>query len=326
MAAVTGLAVLSLPACGAVTSAAGIQPPPVAVTTDASLGTDQAKNILRRAFTAAQQSGGTDAAAETARKVAYADQALTAAQARTTLAAVAPVPGAGSPVISPAQPGLLAVTRGPGYPRAIVAQTVPAAGRLPVLHLLTSPNVVTPFRIRASATMLPSSTVKRFDPLGRGSALVGDDAKLAVTPSALLTAYAAGLPFTTKAPTDAPFISDSFSTQVRTNAAKQAADVAVQSAFTQAHKVVPGSIFAVQQAAGDALVFGVIERTDLFSIKPGQSLNAPKEFVALVPGKAKIIRKATMTTLEFVVFAVPASSGKAVLVAADDQLVAAAGS
>jgi hypothetical protein len=83
----------------------------------------------------------------------------------------------------------------------------------------------------------------------------------------------------------------------------------------------------VRQASGDALVFGVMERTDSFEVKSGQAVNtvANKEFV-LLTGKKRVTQAASITTLEFVVFAVPRSTGQATLVAAREQAVAGSGS
>jgi hypothetical protein len=103
--------------------------------------------------------------------------------------------------------------------------------------------------------------------------------------------------------------------------------VAVQATFSQVHKVIPSSVYAVRQASGDALVFGVIERTDSFGVKEGQHVKtaANKAFV-LLTGKKLVTRSASITTLEFVVFAVPRSTGQATLIAAREQIVAGSGS
>lgn len=321
---------LALSGCAAAGPLVGLQPPPAAVPSVAPLTGPHARDILSRAFTAASQAGsdtGAQADRDTgARSIAYAGPALTAAGARARLDAVQPGLGGGSWALSPSQPGLLALSRGFGWPRAMVAQTVPSGGSLPVLHLLTSPDALTPYRISISASMLPNSTVRRFDPLPQGSRLVTDGAGLAVAPTALVTQYAGALSFPAHSVPNPAYAADPFAEQVRQNAAAQARSVTVQAGFTQRHEVVPGSTCAVEQAGGGALVFSVLKRTDTFDVKKGQSLTAPKEFTALVPGRARITSKATMTTLEFVVFGVPAGRGPATLVAASEQLVAAAGS
>ena len=209
----------------------------------------------------------------------------------------------------------------------MVAQTVPSGGSLPVLHLLTSPDALTPYRIAVvghHAAELHRAAVR---PAPAGVAAASPTApSLAVAPTALVTQYAGSLSFPARTVADPAFTADPFAGQVRQNASTQAASVAAQSGFTQRHDVVPGSTYAVQQAAGGALVFSVLKRTDTFTVRKGQSLTAPKAFTALVPGRTRITSRATMTTLEFVVFGVPASSGDATLVAASEQLVSAAGS
>jgi hypothetical protein len=325
--ALTASAAVALSGCAAVGPVVGLHDAPAAVTATAPLTPSHARDIVSRAFTAASQAASTTgAAADKARATAYTGPALTAATARSGLDSVQPGQGGSSPALSPSQPGLLALSRGFGWPRAMVAQTVPSGGSLPVLHLLTSPDAVTPYRITASATMLPNSTVRRFDPLPQGSRLLADGTDLAVAPTALVTQYAGSLSFPARRVADPAYTADPFAGQVRQSATTQAASVAVQSGFTQRHEAVPGSTYAVEQAAGGALVFSVLKRTDTFTVKKGQSLTAPKEFTALVPGRTRITSRATMTTLEFAVFAVPASSGDATLVAASEQLVSAAGS
>lgn len=317
----------SVAGCGAPRAALGIHEAPKANPALAPLTVEQAERILTRDFAAAQQGATTTgAAAQAALSTAYADQGLRAAKARLRLAAIQHS-AADSPLLAPEKPLLLAVPRGFGYPRVMVAQTVAAEGDLPVLHLLLSPDALTPYRITASATMMPASAVKPFDPLNQGSPLVTDGKGLAVSDTALLTAYAGAMAFPAKPVTAPPFAADPFSSQVRVRAAAVAKSVVTQAKFSQVHKVVPNSVYAVRQADGGALVFGVIIRTDSFAVKSGQAINtvANKAFV-LLSGKKKVTKSATITTVEFVVFSVPPKTGKATLIAASEQVVAGSGS
>lgn len=315
---------VSLTGCGAAHTVLGIREPPKASSDSASLTVDQADRILTRAFAAAQQVEATKgAASHAAAQTAYTGAGLRRANAQAKLAKARPA----SPIPAPPHPRLLGVSRGFGYPRVIVAQTVPLQGSLPILHLLISPDAVTPYRISGSVEMMPSSSVKPFDALAQGSPLLTDGTGLAVAPTALLDAYAAGMAFPAKAKAGRPFAEDTFSTQVRARATAAAGAVAAQATFSQVHKVVPGSVFALRQAGGDALVFGVIERNDTLGVKPGQTVSTAdnKEFV-LLTGRTSVTKAALVTTLEFVVFAVPRSSGEATLVAASEQVVAGTGS
>ncbi len=307
---------------------AGLQPPPAPVTSVAPLAAPHARAIVSRAFTAASQAeSATGAQADQARATAYTGPALTAARAQARLDSVQPGLGGGSPALSPSQPGLLALSRGFGWPRVMVAQTVPAEGSLPVLHLLTSPrrgHAVPHRHLGEHAAQLHRAPVRparagvaaghrRHGARGQARDPAHDVRRVAVLPVA-----ARGRPRRSRA--------DPFATQIRQNAATQATSVAAQSGFTQRHEVVPGGTYAVEQAGGGALVFALMRRTDTFTVKPGQTLTAPKEFTALVPGQTRITSRATMTTLELVVFGVPAAKGDATLLAASEQLVAAAGS
>lgn len=322
---IVGLA--SISGCAAAHAVLGIHEAPKANAASVPLTAEQAKDILSRAFTAAQQSVTTTGeVALAAQKTAYTGDGLRAVTARVQLASVQPTT-AGSPVLDPQRPLLLAVSRGFGFPRVIVAQTVSSQGSLPILHLLTSPDAATPYRISASVTMLLGTTVKSFDTLGQGSPSVITGTGLVVAPTALLNAYAEGLAFPAKEVANPPFATDSFATKVRAGAAGVAAAVAVQATFSQTHRVVPNSVYAVRQASGDALVFGTIERTDSFAVKSGESVNtAANKAFALLSGKESITKEAAITTLEFVVFAVPRSTGQATLVAASEQVVAGSGS
>jgi len=317
---------VSLTGCGAARTVLGIHEAPKANAASVPLTLEQARRILTRDFVAAQLGETTTgAASQVALRTAYTGQALRAANARVKLAKVQPA-ATDSPLLVPQQPRLLALSRGFGYPRVIVAQTVAPESPLPILHLLTSPDAATPYRISVSATMLPASSVKPFDAVIMGSPLATDGACLAVSGPALLAAYATAMAFPAKAVKNPPFAADPFSAQVRAKAGAVARSVAAQASFSQVHKVVPKSMYAVQQAGGDALVFGVIERTDAFTVKPGQAVNTSgnKGFV-LLSGKKQVTKAASISWLELVVFAVPRSTGRATLVAVSEQMVAGSG-
>jgi hypothetical protein len=326
--------IASVPGWGATHGLLGIHEAPAARTTSAPMTVDQAKSILARVFTAAYLGETTTgAAAGEQRRTAYTGQGLRGVEGRVKLASVQPAVTT-SPLLAP-HPKLLAVSRGFGFPRFIVAQTVASDGGLPVLHLLVSPDAATPYRISMSVEMVPPATVQPFDRLTSGSPLVANgtgplvtkSAGLAVAPDTLLSLYAAKMAFPAKAVSKPPFAQDSFSGQLQSGAAAAAAAVSTQASFTQVHKVVPDSVYAVRVASGDALVFGVLERTDSFAVKTSQNVNtaANKAFV-LLTGKKLITQSASITTLEFVVFSVPQSTGQAQLVAAREQIVAGSGS
>jgi uncharacterized membrane protein YgcG len=319
--------VMFVTGCGAAHALLGIHEAPKANAAWAPLTVDQATRILTRELTAAFRGEAMmGAVSRAALEAAYTGEGLRAQSARVKLASVQPAV-AHSSLLAPQRTELLAVSRGFGFPRFIIAQTVAVAGSLPILYLLTCPDAATPYRIAMSAEMVPPATVKPFDPLSHGSSLVNDGTGLVVAPLGLLKAYAAWMAFPAKSAISPSFAADSFSGQVRDGAASVAKAVAAQATFSQVHKVVTNSAYAVRQASGDALVFGVIERTDFFAVKPGQIVNtaANKAFV-LLTGRKTVSKAASVTTLELLVFAVPRSTGPTTLVAAREQVVAGSGS
>ena len=318
--------ITSVTGWGATHALLGIHQAPEAKTNSAPLTVDQAKKILARTFTAAYLGETeTGAAGRADLRAAYTREGLRAVDGRVKLASVQPA-AATSPLLAP-HPTLLTVSRGFGFPRFIVAQTLASEGGLPILHLLVSPDVATPYRIYMSVEMVPPATVKPFDPLSSGSPLVNSGTGLVVDPATLMKVYAAQMAFPAKSVHKPPFAADSFASQVKQGAAGVAKAVASQADFNQAHRALPNSLYAVRQASGDALVFGVIERKDYFKVKADQNVNtaANKAFV-LLTGKKSVTKSASITTLEFVVFAVPRSTGQATLVAAREQIVAGSGS
>ena len=333
--AVVGIVmVTSLPGWGVTHALLGIHEAPEAKANAVPLTVEQAKNIVARSFTAAYLGESkTGEAGKSALRNAYTLEGLRAAGGRVKLASVQPASTA-SPLLVP-RPTLLAVSRGFGFPRFIVAQTVASEGGAPILHLLISPDAATPYRICMSVEMVPPATVTPFDALSSGSPLVpnttgpsiGNGDGLAVAPDTLMKVYAAQMAYPAKPVRKPPFPTDPFASQVQAGAAAVAQAVAAQASFSQAHRVLPNSVYAVRQASGDALVFGVIERKDYFKVKAGQNVNAAanKAFVVMT-GKKVITKAASITTLEFVVFAVPRSTGQATLVAAREQIVAGSGS
>lgn len=318
--------IASVPGWGATHALLGIHEAPNASATSAPLTVGQATNILNRDFAAAYLGETTTgSASEAALRTAYTDQGLRGADGQVKLASIQPA-AAASPLLAP-HPQLLAVSRGFGYPRFIVAQTLTTDGSPPTLHLLVSPDVATPYRISMSVEMVPPATVKPFDVLASGSPLVTSGTGLAVAPATLMNLYAAQMAFPAKATSKSPFEADSFSDQVRAGAAAASSAVASQATFTQSHTVVPNSVYAVRQADGDALVFGALVRTDSFAVKQDQNVNTGgnKAFV-LLTGKNLVTKSASITTLEYVILAVPQTGGKATLVAAREQIVAGSGS
>lgn len=317
-----GLLALSLAGCASV---AGVEDPPTA-TVRGALQSSQAQAIAARVIDDAQRAAAaTGPEGDALRAAAFTGDALAAAQADAKLASTTTPDSRSSRALTPTRPVVLAVSRGLAYPRSMVVQTTRVKSGLPVLYLLTTPDVRTPYRIAVSAPMLPSASVKAFDPVAQGSPPLGDGSGLAVTPQALVEAYAASLAFPPPPPpSNPPFAPDSFAAGVRASASSQSQGLNGVGTFSQQHtpKGVAGGLRV--GAGKGALVFTVLERQDTLRNTSQGTLTPSAQFTALT-GLTTVKAQATLRTLEFVVFFVP-DAGQAVAVAAEEHLVSATGS
>ena len=317
-AVLTGL----LSACGALV---GLGPVPTG-SVGGAVDSSRAQAIAARVVAAAVKAEATPTSAgDAARRLVYTGDALAAATADARLAATTDAKTTDERVLTAAPPVVLAVSRGLTYPRAMVVQTTRATSGLPVLYLLTTPDVRTPYQIASSAPMLAGASVKVFDPLTRGSLPVGSGDGLSVTPTALTAAYAASLAFpapTGKA-TNTVVPNDSFAQGVRASAANQSRGMNGRGTLTEIHtaKDVVGGLRVVGGAG--ALVFVAMNRSDSFLNRASSTITPSKQFTALT-GLKTVTSEANLSTLEIVVFAVP-ETGPAVTVAAEEHLYAASG-
>jgi len=318
----TVVAVL-LGACGALV---GVGAAPTA-TVGAALETDKAQVIATRLVDQARRAAATPGAdGDALRDTAYTGDALVAARADARLAKVTPGVTTAQRVLVDTPPVVLAVARALTYPRTMIAQSSLKASGLPVLMLLTTPDVATPYRIAAQVSMLAGAQRPAFDPLAAGSPALAstDTASPAGRYAALVDGYAASLAYPSSPKTVAAGIiaSDAFSTAVRANAAKQAAALTSVGSFRQQHdaRTVTGGLGTAGGQA--ALVFAVIDRNDTVLVQNG-TLTLTKAFTTL-SGLSSVTSEADLSTLEVVALVVPAS-GAATVVGGQDHLYAAQG-
>ena len=321
-----GLLSLSLAGCATIV---GVTDAPTA-TVGGALPSSQAQAIATQVVAAAEKATAAPGAeGDAVRATAFSGMALTAASADAKLAATVSAEVKNARTLTASPPVVLAVSRGLDYPRSMVVQTTRAQSGLPVLHLLTTPDVRTSYRIAASTLMLPSAAVKAFDKVAQGSPVLGDGSSLAVRLEDLTKRYAASLAFPAAAsptdapPTDAPFSDDTFATGVRASAVSQSQGLANIATLTQQHDLAD-VIGGLRVAGGKgALVFTVLDRRDSVVNKPGAVVTPLPAFTALT-GLTTVTTEASQHTLEFVAFFVP-ERGQAVVVGAEEHLVAASG-
>ena len=306
-------------------SVAGISDAPTA-TVGGAVSSSRAQSIAAQVVETAEKAAATPGAdGDSLRDAAYTGDALTAAKADAKLAGTLTQDQKDALILTDAPPVVLAVSNGLSYPRSMIVQTTRAKSGLPVLSLLVTPDVRTPFKIAASAPMLPATEVPAFDQVTQGAPSLGDDPSgLAVEPEKLVAAYAASLAYPTPNPaTDPPFTDDAFANKIKAAAKDQAGKISSVGTFTEQHlaKDVSGGL----RLAGDrgALAFTVMERKDTVLNKTTGTINVSDQFKTLT-GLSSVKAEATLDTLEFVVFVIP-SSGQAQAVAAEEHLVGATG-
>jgi len=312
----------TLSGCAAI---AGVTDAPTA-TVGGAVSASRAQAIAAQVMQTAQQAAAAPGAdGDALRDTAFSGDARVAAQADAKLAATLTPDQKDALTLTGATPTVLAVSTGERYPRVMVAQTTRAKSGLPVLSLLTTPDVRTPFKIAASAPMLPSSEVPAFDQVTQGAPMLGDDAAgLAVDPEKLLVAYAASLAFPAAAATpDAPFADDAFATTLRRGAKAQSDALAGVGSFTQQHQA-KDVVGGLRLAGGKgALVFTVLERKDTLLNKTQGTVTPSPQFKALT-GLTTIKAEAVQNSLELVLFVVP-DTGQVTVVGAEEHLVSASG-
>ncbi len=325
---VTGGAVLAattalvLGACGAVV---GVGAAPTA-TVGAAVEADRAQVVATRVVDQARRAvAAPGPEGDALRKAVFVGDALAAARADARLAKVTSGTTLAQQALVDSPPVVLAVARDLGYPRTMVVQSSLKASGLPVLMLLTTPDVRTPYRISASVSMLPGAQVPGFDPVATGSpALTDADTSASGRYTTLVEGYAASLAYPSSPRAVAPGITagDAFGTAVRANASKQAAALASFGSFRQQHeaRAISGGL---RTAGGQsALVFAVIERSDTVLVKSG-SLTLTKAFTTL-SGLRSVTSEADLSTYEVVALVVP-TSGAATVVGGEEHLYAAQG-
>lgn len=299
--------------CGAGDAVLGVRDVPSATVSGAPLPEPAAADVVTRVLDEAA-AGRTEALSGTA-----LDLARAAERART-----APPPP--QPSLSrPREPDVLAVSRGPAWPRTILAATTDPVGEVPTLHWLVSTGAAEPFTLAASVPLLPGASVPALGPVAGGAPALAptERAGLAMAPRSALEAYAAALQRPRPRTTPGVATDDAFATALATAFTAQQKSLGALSTAKAEHAVGQDRTLALGLADGGALVVGRLDRTDTFTARPGaRQLRVPESYVRLA-GRATATRSITLTTLQPVVLVVPPGDGTVTAVAAGEQPAAA---
>jgi hypothetical protein len=313
---------LVLTACAPLNGVLGIRDVPAPQPAGA-VSASRADEIATAVLRTADQEKPAGKTGDQARAAVFTGMALTAANAEARIAANLPAAARRQLESSDEPPVVLAVSAGSAFPRQIVVRTTLKESKLPVLHLLVSPDVRTPYRIAASATMVPGASVRPFAPLATGSSPLGTAAGLAITPEEILASLPASLNFPTAGDRDPRIAADSWTTALRQAVTAKASSLQAVGTLTQQHS--SRGVIGGLRASGDqgAVVFLALDRRDVLVNKTGATL-VPTPAFTVLSGKKSVATEAVTQTLEFLVIEIPAT-GPARVVAASEQLYAAQG-
>ncbi|HRW18583.1 MAG TPA: hypothetical protein P5181_07025 [Dermatophilaceae bacterium] len=277
--------------------------------------------LLRAQSASAAQLG---AAGTTARGMVYAGDALVAANARVRLVSLLTADQKADLALSPDGAVVLGQSRGPAFPRLMVAKAATAKSGNPVLLLLVRASEQNGYQIAHQAYLLPGQ-VGALDKTTVGSPPLAGLGGLVIAPDAFFATYAAALAFPAPATQDPAIPVDPFFGSIRDNATKQATSLRAIGTVTQVHTP-KGDLAGLQLPGGKGvLVFGVLDRKETVTETTPNALNATPAF-KLLSGKSVIDKKAVLGALEFLVVEIPVGTGQPRVVAAQDQLVSASGS
>ncbi|HMT31584.1 MAG TPA: hypothetical protein PKC73_01695 [Dermatophilaceae bacterium] len=301
------------------TDSASVTPTPGSAETP-----DRAKEIattLLGQYSAAALVAGKDG--DTQRAAILSGRALDAANARSALASTLSADQKADLTLRPDSIKVLAISRGPEYPRTIAVTATTAQSASPVLVLLQAPDTAAGYRIVSQATLVPGAPTVQFEALSAGAAVATDGSGLAMGVGDVASAYAASVAFPRPA-ADARFTADTFAAELLKNAQAQAGTLSRSGTLAQVHAALATPSALRLSAGRGALVFGILDRTDTLTETTTNALTPSREFTIL-SGKTLIDKKAVLKSAEFLVWYVP-ESGKVALLAAADQLVGASGS
>lgn len=285
---------------------------------------ERAKEIattLLGQYSAAALVAGKDG--ETQRAAVLSGRALDAANARSVLASTLTAEQKADVALKPDSIKVLAISRGPAYPRSVIVTATTAQSSSPVLVLLQAADSTAGYRIVSQSTVVAGGPNVQFEPLSAGVAAAADGKGLAMSVGDVGSAYADSVAFPRPA-ADARFGADAFAAELLKNAQAQAAALSRSGSITQSHSA-EAALGAWRLAGGrGAIVFGILDRADTLTETTTNALTPSAEFTIL-SGKSVIDKKAVLTSAEFLVWYVP-ESGKVTLLAGADQLVGATGS
>lgn len=233
-------------------------------------------------------------------------------QARYTIRAKVPKHPAPSPVGTERLLDVVPVDQ--PWPRYMFTVTEPTADAVPRIQLLTQPDARSPYRLSASATLLPGVTLPRTAPAETGVEALPADAPsdLLVSPNDALARYASVLTSGDASKHSGEFTQDAFRKAVvgEQDAERKAAGTTCKGCFSYqvTHTPRADSVWSVRTLDGGALVLGVLDTTRTFTVAAQGSKLPISADLAVLGGKNQATKSAAITSVQVVAMHVPAAS------------------
>ena len=306
---------LSLGACGVGADLAGVRDAPAEVTDGAAMTPSAASKVTARVLESAQA-----ARSETGSDAAKARAEVLTGPAETQAAAAAKSRSAqesAPEVTRPAEPEVLAVSEGSGWPRAILATT--REGDVQRLHLLIAEDSKSPFSLFATVDMASGASVPSLGaPEDGAGAHRGEKANKDALATATTWAKAVAYPAPKKTP-DSVSVNDGFSRALRANADEAAKDVGKLGKLTRSTTIDGKQSASFDLADGGRILFVSATRTDTVTATKDTKKLTLSGDAAKIANKKSASKKIVWTYAETIALVVP-ETGKARVVGAAEDL------
>lgn len=199
------------------------------------------------------------------------------------------------------------------WPRWFAAVERSSAHAVPELVVLTQTGPREPYRVSASATLLPGTTLPELAREGQVARAVApqDAGSAAASPADAVARYADVLTAGTASRWASATADDVFRQQVLSEQDAERAGVSQYEAYASTHTPRQGAVWALRTQDGGALVVGVLDGTRTFTPRgPGIRQVLPADFAALA-GRGDAPAGLGVRTAEVVALSVPPSGSGA---------------
>ena len=202
------------------------------------------------------------------------------------------------------------------WPRSVLTVARPAPDAVPQVQLLTQASARVPYKLTATAKVLPGVTLPRTEPPETGvEALPAtEQSELAATPADAVAMYADVLTNGAASQHAAAFAEDPFRATVvgEQDAERTAAGTTCPGCFSYSvtHAPRADAVWSLRTEDGGAMVVAAIDTTRTFTVAAAGAKLPISADLAVLAGKAEATQSAAITSVEVVVLHVPAEGSE----------------